>query len=212
MSKVINSLKSGNWKALLACFLYFDTGFTVWVMFGPLAPFIAKQIALSPTQAAFLVAVPVLVASIVRVTFGNLFQSVNGRVLALLGISLSALPALLLLLPMVPGFAALLILAGLLGVGGASFAIALPMAGSSYPPRVQGLVLGLAAAGNIGAVVDGFVFPGLAQRIGWQHATAAVLPLLALTAVVVILWADDRSPKSGKALRACSASPSRWWA
>ena len=43
---------SGNWKALLACFLYFDTGFTTWVMFGPLAPFISKQLTLSPTQAA----------------------------------------------------------------------------------------------------------------------------------------------------------------
>jgi len=199
MSRIITSLKSGNWKALLACFLYFDTGFTVWVMFGSLAPFIAKQISLSATQAAFLVAVPVLVASIVRVTFGNLFQAVNGRTLALLGIALSALPAVLLMLPSVPGFPTLLVLAGFLGVGGASFAVALPMAGSSYPARVQGLVLGIAAAGNIGAVVDGFVFPGLAQRIGWQHATAAVLPLLALTALVVVLWADDKSPKSGRA-------------
>ena len=199
MSRIITSLKSGNWKALLACFLYFDTGFTVWVMFGSLAPFIAKQISLSATQAAFLVAVPVLVASIVRVTFGNLFQAVNGRTLALLGIALSALPAVLLMLPRVPGFPTLLVLAGFLGVGGASFAVALPMAGSSYPARVQGLVLGIAAAGNIGAVVDGFVFPGLAQRIGWQHATAAVLPLLALTALVVVLWADDKSPKSGRA-------------
>ena len=199
MSRIITSLKSGNWKALLACFLYFDTGFTVWVMFGSLAPFIAKQISLSTTQAAFLVAVPVLVASIVRVTFGNLFQAVNGRTLALLGIALSALPAVLLMLPSVPGFPTLLVLAGFLGVGGASFAVALPMAGSSYPARVQGLVLGIAAAGNIGAVVDGFVFPGLAQRIGWQHATAAVLPLLALTALVVVLWADDKSPKSGRA-------------
>src|SRR6185503_4599007 len=89
MKNLIASLKSGNWKALLACFLYFDTGFTVWVMFGPLAPFISRQISLSPTESGFLVAVPVLAASIVRVTLGNLFQSVNGRKLALLGITLS---------------------------------------------------------------------------------------------------------------------------
>src|SRR5690242_17644949 len=82
MNNLIAALRSGNWKALLACFLYFDTGFTAWVMFGPLAPFIAKQIGLSGTQAGFLVAVPVLAASIVRVAFGNLFQSVNGRRLA----------------------------------------------------------------------------------------------------------------------------------
>jgi len=160
MRHLIVSLRSGNWKALLACFLYFDTGFTTWVMFGPLAPFISKQISLTPIQAGFLVAVPVLAASIVRVTFGNLFQSVNGRRLALLGIALSSIPAFVLLLPIVPTYTLLLVLGVFLGVGGASFAIALPMAGSSYPPRVQGLVLGLAAAGNIGAVVDGFLFPG----------------------------------------------------
>src|SRR5260370_20949170 len=91
MKHLIGSLKSGNWKALLACFLYFDTGFTTWVMFGPLAPFISKQISLTPIQAGFLVAVPVLAASIVRVTFGNLFQSVNWRRLALLGIGLASI-------------------------------------------------------------------------------------------------------------------------
>ena len=202
MKNLIASLRSGNWKALLACFLYFDTGFTAWVMFGPLAPFISKQISLSATQAGFLVAVPVLAASIVRVTFGNLFQSVNGRPLALLGISLSAIPALVLLLPVEPSYTLLLVLGVFLGVGGASFAIALPMAGSSYPPRVQGLVLGLAAAGNIGAVLDGFLFPGLASAYGWQHATIAVLPLLAISAVTVFMWAEDRSVKTGSAVRA----------
>jgi len=186
----------------LACFLYFDTGFTAWVMFGPLAPYISKQLTLSPTQAGFLVAVPVLSASIVRVTLGNLFQSANGKLLALLGIAITSVPAFILLFPIVPTYPILLGLGVLLGVGGASFAIALPMAGSSYPPRVQGLVLGLAAAGNIGAVVDGFVFPTLAQHYGWQRATAAVLPLLALTAAAVLLWAEDRSAKSGSAARA----------
>jgi MFS transporter, NNP family, nitrate/nitrite transporter len=202
MKHVIASLRSGNWKALLACFLYFDTGFTAWVMFGPLAPFISKQLSLSPTQSGFLVAVPVLAAAIVRVTFGNLFQCVDGRRLALLGISLTAIPALVLLLPIEPTYTLLLVLGVFLGVGGASFAIALPMAGSSYPPRVQGLVLGLAAAGNIGAVLDGFLFPSLGQHFGWQRATAAVLPLLALAALSVFVWAQDRSAKSGSVPRA----------
>jgi MFS transporter, NNP family, nitrate/nitrite transporter len=202
MKQLMDSLKSGNWKALLACFLYFDTGFTTWVMFGPLAPFISKQLTLSPTQAGFLVAVPVLAASIVRVTLGNLFQSVSGRKLALISISLSAIPAFVLLLPITPTYILLLVLGVFLGVGGASFAVALPMAGSSYPPRVQGLVLGLAAAGNIGAVLDGFLFPGLAQNFGWQHATVAVLPLLALAAVTIFFWAEDLSPKSGNPQRA----------
>src|ERR1700722_15585147 len=99
MKRLIASLSAGDWKALLACFLYFDTGFTAWVMFGPLAPFISKQLTLPPIQAGFLVAVPVLSASITRVTLGNLFQSADGRRLALMGIVLSALPSLYLLLP-----------------------------------------------------------------------------------------------------------------
>jgi nitrate/nitrite transporter NarK len=87
---LLDSLKSGNWRALLACFLYFDTGFTVWVMFGPLAPFIHKDIAMSPAELGFLVAVPVLGAAILRVTLGNLYQAYDGRRIALLGVALSA--------------------------------------------------------------------------------------------------------------------------
>lgn len=205
MRSVIASLRAGDWKSLLACFLYFDTGFTAWVMLGPLAPFVSKQLALTPLQSAFLVAVPVLAASIVRVTLGNLFQTMDGRQIALMGIALSAVPSFVLLLPIFPSYDLLLLLGGFLGVAGASFAVALPMAGSTYPPRVQGLVLGLAAAGNIGAVLDGFVFPGLAQRFGWQRATAAALPLLALAGAAVFLWARDASVKSGSAKRALCA-------
>lgn len=205
MASVVADLKQGNLKSLFACFLYFDTGFTAWVMFGPLAPFIARQLALTPSQSALLVAVPVLAAAIVRVNFGSLFQCLDGRRIALLGILLSSLPAWLLLLPIAPSYQLLLVLGVFLGVGGASFAVALPMAGSTYPPRVQGLVLGLAAAGNIGAVLDGFLFPALAQRFGWQRATAATLPLLALAATAILLWAQDRSAKSGRPASALAA-------
>lgn len=202
MASVVSELKRGNWKSLFACFLYFDTGFTAWVMLGPLAPFIAKELALTPSQSALLVAVPVLAAAIVRVSFGSLFQCLDGRRIALLGIALTSVPAWILLLPLAPNYNLLLILGVFLGVGGASFAVALPMAGSSYPAKVQGLVLGLAAAGNIGAVLDGFLFPALAQQFGWQRATAATLPLLALAAAAILLWAEDRSAKTAGATSA----------
>lgn len=206
MNNVLQQLRSGDWKSLLACFLYFDTGFTVWVMYGPLAQSISGDLGLSPSQKAFLTAVPILSAALLRVTFGNLFQAMDGRRLSLLGIVLSAIPpTVLLLMPGVPSLQLLLVLGVLLGVGGASFAVALPMAGSGYPPKVQGLVLGLAAAGNIGAVVNGSLFPGLAEHWGWQRAIGAALPLLALAAGAVLLWGRDRSPKSGSVARAAGA-------
>jgi len=203
MKNLLNSLASGNWRALLACFLYFDTGFTVWVMFGPLAPFINKSITMSPAELGFLVAVPVLGAAILRVTLGNLYQACDGRRVALMGIALSAIPSVvLLLMPGTPSYTLLLILGVFLGVGGASFAVALPMAGSNYPPKVQGLVLGLAAAGNIGAVLDGFMFPALADQFGWAKAAGAALPLLGLAAIALFFWAKDLGQKSGSGVQA----------
>jgi MFS transporter, NNP family, nitrate/nitrite transporter len=206
MTRILDSLKSGDWRALLACFLYFDTGFTVWVLFGPLAPFIGKSIPMTPAEVGLLVAVPVLSAAILRVTMGNLYQSLNGKVVALMGIALSAIPGVVLLaMPGAASYELLLILGVFLGVGGASFAVALPMAGSNYPVKVQGLVLGLAAAGNIGAVLDGFMFPGLAQHYGWQAAAGAGLPFLAIAAAAILVWANDRGEKSGSVPRSFAA-------
>ncbi|SAL44140.1 nitrate transporter [Caballeronia terrestris] len=203
MKNLTTSLKSGNWRSLLACFLYFDTGFTVWVLYGPLAPFISKDIAMTAAQQGFLVAVPVLAAAILRVTLGNLYQSTDGRRVALMGVALSSIPTIVLpLLPGVPSYSMMLVLGVFLGMGGASFAVALPMAGSTYAPKVQGLVLGLAAAGNIGAVLDGFLFPHLADAFGWKLSTAAALPLLAITAVALYAWASDAGEKTGSTLRA----------
>lgn len=203
MTKLLTHLRSGNWRSLVASFLYFDTGFTVWLLFGPLAPYMGPSLHLSPAMLGFLVAVPVLSGAILRIPLGSLYQAMNGRTIALMGIALSsATPLYFLGHQGTPSVTILLVLGVLLGMGGASFAVALPMAGSSYPPKVQGLVLGLAAAGNIGAVLDGVLFPPLARHFGWQSAMIAVLPLLALAALAVFAWAQDRGVKTGSPARA----------
>ncbi|CAM2142009.1 MFS transporter, NNP family, nitrate/nitrite transporter [Pararobbsia alpina] len=203
MKDVLDSLKSGNWRTLIACFLYFGSGFTAWVLYGPLAPFISKTLTMSAAEQGFLVAVPVLSAAILRVPLGNLYQSADGRQIALFGVALCSIPAVILpLMPFEPSYGLLLVLGVFLGVGGASFSVALPMAGSNYPPKVQGLVLGLAAAGNLGAVLDGFLLPPLAAHFGWRAATAAALPVLALSALALFFWAKDAGPKTGSAMRA----------
>ncbi len=171
------------------------------MLYEPLAPFIGRDVTMTAAQQGLLVAVPVLAAAILRVTLGNLYRSTDGRRVAPMGVVLSAIPAIV--LPMttgVPSYPMLLVLGVFLGMGGASFVVALPMAGSSYPPKVQGLVLGLAAAGNIGVVLDGFLFPHLADAFGWQRATAA-LPLLAITGVALYAWASDAGEKTGSTMR-----------
>ena len=79
----------------------------------------------------------------------------------------------------------------LLGVPGASFAAALPMASRWYPPRYQGLVLGIAGAGNSGIALATFFGPRLAAALDWETVFALALIPVAMTAVLVALLARD---------------------
>ncbi|MFN7066143.1 MAG: MFS transporter, partial [Aquificaceae bacterium] len=160
--------------------------------------FIVQEMNLSPAQKGFLVAVPVLSAAVFRLNFGFMYQSLDGKKIALAGILLSSIPSIYaFLFPNSLDYTTLLLLGVFLGLGGASFAVALPMAGSNYPKEVQGLVLGLAAAGNIGAVLDGILFPPLAKVLGWRETMAIAGILLVITFLVVLLWAKDKGEKEG---------------
>jgi NNP family nitrate/nitrite transporter-like MFS transporter len=50
--------KAGHTPTLIAAFLYFDLAFMVWVILGPLAPMIAKTLALTPAEKGLMVATP----------------------------------------------------------------------------------------------------------------------------------------------------------
>jgi NNP family nitrate/nitrite transporter-like MFS transporter len=80
----------------------------------------------------------------------------------------------------------------LLGVAGASFAAALPLASRWYPPQYQGLVLGIAGAGTVGTALPTFFGPWVASFWGWRAAFGiALVPVLATLALVAFL-AEDR--------------------
>ncbi len=79
----------------------------------------------------------------------------------------------------------------LLGVAGASFAVALPQASRWYPPKFQGVVMGIAGAGNMGVVLDSLFVPWLAERFGWQAVFGFLLiPVLAVLALYAWLVHD----------------------
>ena len=72
----------------------------------------------------------------------------------------------------------------MLGIAGASFAVALPMASRAYPPRYQGLVMGIAGAGNSGTVISALFAPRLAEYLGWHGVFgAAIVPILLTLAI-----------------------------
>ena len=166
--KISDLKSSGHWPTLLTAFLYFDFSFMVWTLLGALGPQIAESLKLTSGQKGMMVAVPILGGALLRLALGLLVDRIGAKTT---GIIAQLLVMAALACGWVFGlkdFEATLIFGFTLGIAGASFAVALPQAGRWYPPNMQGVVLGLAGAGNIGVVLDSLIAPRLAE-IGRAH-------------------------------------------
>ena len=88
-------LSSGHLPTLIACLLYFDVSFMVWVLLGPLAPFLSEDLKLTAAQKGLMVAVPLLGGALFRPLMGVLGDLLGGRRAGMLGLGLTLLPLLL---------------------------------------------------------------------------------------------------------------------
>lgn len=175
---------AGHWPTLLAAFIYFDFSFMVWTVLGPLGVQIGESLNLTAEQRGLMVAVPILSGALLRIVlglavdrFGAKKTGMTAQLVVMAGLATAWLVGL-------PGFEATLFLGVVLGFAGASFAVALPQAGRWYPPNMQGMVMGLAGAGNIGTVLDSLIAPRLAAAYGWR----VVFGLALIPAVFVLLF------------------------
>jgi NNP family nitrate/nitrite transporter-like MFS transporter len=208
-------LRAGHLPTLVAAFLYFDVSFMVWVILGPLAVFIAKDLGLSPAQKGMMVATPVLAGAALRVVAGAFSDYLKPR---RTGVIMQAIVIAGLALAWALGvdsYGEVLTLGGVLGVAGASFAVALPLASYWYPPQHQGTALGIAGAGNSGTVLAALFAPSLAVLFGWRNALGlAIVPLAIVLALFVALAKDSpRSPprKSLKDYAEILGQADAWW-
>ncbi len=179
-------LKAGHLPTLVSCFLYFDLSFMVWVLLGPMAVLIAHDLHLSAGQKGLMVAIPVLVGALLRVVNGILVGQLRPRLTGII-MQLVVIAGLLAAWHIgIHSFHQVLLLGVVLGVAGASFAIALPMVSYWYPPEHQGMALGLAGAGNSGTVLASLFVPTIAVAIGWGNVLGLVaLPLIAVFVLFV---------------------------
>jgi NNP family nitrate/nitrite transporter-like MFS transporter len=207
-------LKAGHTPSLLCAFLYFDISFMVWVLLGPLANAIVPACGLTPIQRWFIVSVPLLGGSLLRLVLGLLTDHIGARRTGILGLVLTLIPLLLGWL-WADGFGPLLLVGILLGVAGASFAAALPLASRWYPPEYQGMAMGIAGAGNSGTALATLFAPMLAIRLGWHVVFALALIPTLLTLVVFTLFAKDSPeqppPKPVSAYLSVLGERDTWW-
>ena len=184
-------LKAGHLPTLFAAFLYFDLSFMVWVMLGPLGVQIAKDLGLSAAQKGLMVATPVLAGALLRIVMGVLVDHLKprmagaiGQVVVLAGLAWAYFFG-------ISTYTDVLTLGIFLGMAGASFAVALPLASRWYPPEHQGTALGIAGAGNSGTVLAALLAPSLAKWFGWQTVFGLAMIPLVLTLIVYLALAKD---------------------
>ncbi|WP_375267881.1 nitrate/nitrite transporter [Phenylobacterium sp.] len=207
--------KAGHVPTLFSAFLYFDLSFMVWVLLGPLGVAIADTFGLDPAQKGLMVAVPVLAGALLRVVAGLLVDHIGpkktgiiGQLIVLAGLGLAWFLG-------VHSYSQVLLLGVVLGVAGASFAVALPLASRWYPPEHQGLALGIAGAGNSGTALAALFAPFLAKEFGWTNVLGLATLPLAVAFVVYVLFAKDApdrpAPKSLGEYLAVLKTPDAWW-
>jgi NNP family nitrate/nitrite transporter-like MFS transporter len=187
--------KAGHLPTLVSCFAYFDVSFACWVMLGPLAVLISQDLHLDAGQKGLMVATPVLAGALLRIVAGILVGQWNAKITGLL-MQLIVISGLLSAWIFgIHSFPEILTLGLVLGVAGASFAVALPMVSYWYPPEYQGIALGLAGAGNSGTVFASLFAPTLAAWLGWGNVFGlAAIPLTII--FILFLVASKNSPKS----------------
>ncbi|RHW26767.1 NarK/NasA family nitrate transporter [Nocardioides immobilis] len=177
-------------------------GFSVWLIWSvSSAMLLAQGFEFTPQQLFFLVAIPNLVGSLIRVPYTLAVPKFGGRNWTMVSAALLLIPTLSFAYfvnqPGTP-YWAFCVIAATAGFGGGNFASSMANINFFYPARLKGAALGLnAAGGNLGVALIQFFLPvivggagifGLVkaseggihlERAAWVYAGLAVTAVLA---------------------------------
>ena len=205
--------RAGHTRSLAASLLHFDVSFMVWVLLGALGAYVAADLDLTSAQKGLMVAVPPLGGCGFRLILGSVVERIGIKRTGLASMGLTLLP---LLWGWLGGgsYAQVLGIGLLLGVAGASFAVALPLVSRWYPPEFQGLALGIAGAGNSGTIIAILAAPRIAQHLGWHAVFGVACIPVAITWLAFALLAKEPPPRpgpaAGSALSMLQEADARW--
>ncbi|MEV6108864.1 NarK/NasA family nitrate transporter [Streptomyces sp. NPDC051940] len=169
---------------LVVATIGFTLTFWAWNLIAPLANDFGDAMGLSSFQQSLMVAVPVLVGSLGRIPVGALTDRYGARLMFPLCSALTIIPVLL-IIPTRDTYGALLAVGFLLGVGGTTFAIGVPLVNSWFPPAKRGFAIGVFGMGMGGVALSGYFTPRI-----YRHGES--LPFLflavALAGYAVLSW------------------------
>ncbi|HET7474480.1 MAG TPA: MFS transporter [Dermatophilaceae bacterium] len=198
--------------------LGFAVNFWAWALLSPLGPRYKELLALSGSQQALLVAVPVVVGSLGRIPVGALTDRYGGRTMFPIVSLATIVPVLFIGLVGQSSLTWLLIGGFFLGIGGTTFAIGVPFVNAWFPPERRGFAIGVFGAGMGGTAISALTTVTLVKNVGAPAPfliTAAVLAGYAVLARVLLRDAPGRVvPTASVATRLAAAArlPIAWQA
>ena len=185
--KTTNSLSQSH-KILFLNTLAFTVCFACWTLNGVLVTFLVDNgiFHWSVVQVGWLLGIPILTGSIMRLPIGMLTDKFGGKYVFSLLLLLSSIP--LFLLPYADSFFMFALLSFFFGMVGTSFAVGIGYTSIWYPKEWQGRALGIFGMGNAGAAITTFLAPSLLNHFsledpqnGWK-----ILPIIYAFSLVLI--------------------------
>lgn len=177
-------------RGLFGATLGFFVGFAAVALFGPTAVRFREAMDLSPIALGFLVAMPALSGSLLRIPFAAWVDTTGGRrpFLVLLGLSVLGMAGVWFIVAtrypdgLTPSlYPVLLLLGALCGCGIATFSVGVSQVSYWFPQTQQGRALAVyAGVGNLAPGIFSLVLPFALRWLGLAHAYLAWLAFLAL--------------------------------
>ncbi|MEO8593132.1 MAG: MFS transporter [Candidatus Solibacter sp.] len=190
-------------QGLFGATLGFFLGFAAVALFGPTAQRFQQAMNLSPVAVGFLIAMPALSGSLLRIPFSAWVDISGGRkpFLTLLSLSVIGMAGLAGVVAffypdrMTPGmYPVLLVLALLCGSGIATFSVGAGQTAYWFPQAKQGIALAIfGGLGNLAPGLFSFLIPIALSTLGLSHSYMVWVALLA-TGLVLYFARGRNSP------------------
>jgi NNP family nitrate/nitrite transporter-like MFS transporter len=172
-------------------------GFSIWTMWSVLVLFLGPEYGIDAASKFFLVAVPTLVGSLLRLPYTFAVARFGGRNWTVISAALLLVPTVLAAIVLQPGtsYTTFVVVAAAGGLGGGNFASSMANINTFYPDARKGWALGLnAGGGNIGVPVIqlvGLLIVATAGTGAPRILLGVYIPLIVVAAVLAARKMDN---------------------
>lgn len=191
-------------RILFMSTLAFTICFAVWMFNGVLVTFLVDNQVFkwTPVQIGWLMAIPPLTGSILRLNAGIWTDKYGGKITMSTVLFLCAIP--MFLVSRANSFIEFALCAFGFGLAGNAFSIGIAYVSLWYPKNWQGRALGIFGVGNAGAAVTTLVAPSLLKNLtsngtnieGWRQLPVIYAGALVVMGILFLLFTENKKSEN----------------